>query len=192
MRLTADDLAGLGIALNEARWLGAELDEDRRLATITLATLSLPLAGPPPVDPRVQVLLSPVGRVVVVYTSHTGEVLPLELRDLRAVVESFGGQPVYGWEFIDVPLTIPGEVSRHVELGDGGLTHVLHLFQDGGPKGSLDLWLWFDELVFRSPRGESISPGDIIAGGRRWWDALHSGDPRVSGAGILPLKGNAG
>ena len=176
MRLTADDLAGLGVALNEARWLGAELDEDRRLATITLATLSLPPEGPPPVDPRVQVLISPVGRVVVVYTSHTGEVLPLELRDLRAVVESFGGQPVYAWEFIDVPLTIP----------------VLHLFQNGGPKGCLDLWLWFDELVFRSPTGESISLGDIIAGGRRWWDALYSGDPRVSGAGILPLKGNAG
>jgi hypothetical protein len=118
MCLTTEDVAGLGVALNEARWLGAEVDEDRRLAVVTLATLSLPPEGPAPEDPRVQVLLSSVGRVVGVHTSPTGEVLPLELRDLLAVVESFGGRPIYGWEFIDVPFREPAKVSCHAELGD--------------------------------------------------------------------------
>jgi hypothetical protein len=189
--LSPDEVAGLGVALNEAEWLGAEIDERRRLAGLTFSTLTLPPSGPPPDDRRVQILLEPVGRVVAVHTSPAGGVVPLRLNDLLPAVQSFGGCPIYGWEFIDVPFAEPSEKSCDVTLGPGGSRHVLHVFQESGDRGALQLWLWFDDLALRTPAGAPIALDEFIAGGRRWWDGFFAGDTRTSGEGMFPLKGDA-
>jgi hypothetical protein len=192
--LSADDKAGLGVAFNEARWLGAEVDLERRIAEVTLGVLRLPPAGEPREDPRVQVLLRPIGRVWARRTLPGGEVIPLELADLLPTVESFGGCPIYGWEFFDTSLPDLSKtgLSTRVELGNSGLTHSLYLFQAGGLNGNLDLWIWFDELIFQTPQGATVPLAEVIAGGKRWWDALHAGDPRTASACIFPIKGDAG
>lgn len=165
MTLSPDDAAGLGVATNEATWLGAEIGESRRLAGLTFSTLTPPLSGPPPEDTRVQVLLEPVGRVVAGHTSSAGDVVPLLLSDLPPAVQRFGGCPIYGWEFSDVPFTEPAERSCDVTLGPGGTTHVLHVFQEGGDQGSLQFRPWFDDLALRTPAGEPILLDEFIAAG---------------------------
>jgi hypothetical protein len=189
--LSDDDKAGLGVAFNEARWLSVAVDVARRSAVVTLAPLTLPPSGPPPDDRRILIVLEPVGRVRVRRVSAGGEVLPVPLAELSAVVESFGGLPIYGWEFIDteIPPLTPAELSADAVLGSDGHTHTLHVFQDAVHLG-LDLWLWFDVLECRTLGGEVLPLADVIAGGKRWWDGLFSGDPRTAGTGIVPLKGD--
>jgi hypothetical protein len=192
--LTPDEAAGLGVAFNEAAWLGAVIDVKDRLAAITLSLLTLPPAGPPPAERRIQVLLHPVGRVWVRRTSGDGEVLAMALSDLLPTVQSFRGGPIYGWEFFDtsIPALDPSQLSVREDFGADGLSHTLYLFQDDGRSGDLGVWIWFDELTLRTPEGTIVPTDEVVAGGRRWWDALYAGDPRTAGAGIHPLKGNPG
>ena len=63
MSLSLEQKNALGIALNEACLLGVEIDPKRRRAAITFQVLTLPSIGGAPSDRRVQLLLSPVGRV---------------------------------------------------------------------------------------------------------------------------------
>jgi hypothetical protein len=187
--LSRAEIDGLGVAFNEATWLEAEIDEARRIAAITLDCLTLPPEGPAPEDSRVQVLLRPVGRVCAVHLSPTGSVLPLVLSQLLPTVQSFGGMPIYGWQFVDVAFTQPAQCSLDLSLGSDGLTHNLYLFQEAGIPGDLDLWIWFDELSLHRADGTSVRLDDFIGGGRRWWDGLYAGDPRTAGKGVAPLKG---
>jgi len=54
MDLSEDQRHELNVALNEATLIGAEVDPQRRTASLTLAVLTLPPDdGPPPVDDRV-------------------------------------------------------------------------------------------------------------------------------------------
>ena len=48
--LSAEEIAGLGVALDEALLLALEIDSESRVAIITLAVFSLPPTGPPPED----------------------------------------------------------------------------------------------------------------------------------------------
>ena len=92
-------------------------------------------------------------------------------------------------QFIDVPFEPPAESSLDLTLsGPGGLLHNLMLFQEGGTNDELDLRIWFDELTVRRPDGEPIPLKEFSAGGRRWWDALHNGDPRTAGSEIVSAK----
>jgi hypothetical protein len=191
-----DDLrSGLGVALNEASLLGFEVDPDRRLAAATFDVLSLPKQGSAPEDRRVQFRFSPVGRVVASlrdgrWDDAEAEVVPFEIGDLLSVVQSFGGLPVYGWEFFDVDAAeLPRMRGRHSldwRSGQDGVSHSIHVFQEG-PR-FLDLIVWFDDFAIFTPDGTEIAIPDFIAGGVRWWDALHSGDSRADGFGIIPLS----
>jgi hypothetical protein len=187
--------AGLNVAINEGTLLGVEVSRARQMAAITLAVLSLPDGdGPPSADTRVSILLSPVGRVtaslrVTATEEVTAEPLPLYLESLLEVVRSFGGQPVYGWDFINSPQGLdasPGPISLDERLSDQGHENSITLFQ-GGPARSLVIRIWFGSLrVFSVSRGE-LPLSEFIAGGRRWWDAMYAGDPRTKGSGITPL-----
>ena len=104
-----------------------------------------------------------------------------------------GRQLVYGWEFLDVPPEKgfdlwADRISVDQRWEPDGMTHTLDLFQEGS--GHLDLRIWFDDLRISDPQGNEISFAEFTAGGRRWWDALHAGDPRAGGHGIVPLKGD--
>jgi hypothetical protein len=195
MEITDDQRQGLGVALNEATLFGVEVDAKRRVAALTFSVLALPDTGPPPDDSRIQFLLTPVGRVIASlrhgrWDNPTAPVEPFELDGMLSVVQSFGGLPIYGWEFIDTPLQnvdgYPDRLSLDVVLGEDGMSHSLRVFQDTSER-FLNVQIWFDDLLIRDPKGASISPDEFIAAGVRWWDGLYVGDPRTSGAGIFPI-----
>lgn len=50
----------------------------------------------------------------------------------------------------------------------------------------MDLRVWFSNLHIVRRTGEEIALPDFIEGGVRWWDGLHTGDPRTGGKGIVP------
>jgi hypothetical protein len=192
-----DQLDGLGVALNEATLLGLEVDPQRLVAAATFSVLTLPPDGPEPADPRRQFTFHPVGRVAASlrhgrWDDPTAPVEPFAVEQLLAVVQSFRGLPIYGWEFVDCEGDFSSWADR-LSLDFNGdpaaMDHSITLFQEGGTETKiLDIRLWFGEFEIRDALGQHISLDDFIAGGKRWWDALYSGDPRTSGHGILPAK----
>jgi len=186
---------GLGIALNEATWLGAEVDRARRMAALTFRVLTLPAEGREPSDTRLSLVLSPVGRIAASLRHGRGDdadarVEHFTLDALLGVVQSFGGLPIYGWEFFDqssfARWSAQLSLDEHLS-GDGGNSHSIDLFQDGGGR-QLDVRVWFDGLRILDPLGAELSVDEVIAGGSRWWDALNAGDPRTEGHALFPLK----
>jgi hypothetical protein len=194
MEISKEQTAGLGVALNEATLLGAEIDIDRRLAGITLSVLTLPLEGPPPLDSRIQMLLSPVGRVAAslrngLWNDPNAKVVRFEIDQLLEVVEGFK-EPIYGWKFFDVEDDFEewkDRLSFDRCLGEGGRCHSLSLFQEGADR-HLDLCIWFDDMEIRDASGRVLQLNEFIAGGERWWNAMSEGDARTEGAGIYPSK----
>jgi hypothetical protein len=196
MELSPQTKDGLGVAFNEATLLGAELRQSDRVAGVTLALLSLPEAGAPPQDSRVQLRLAPVGRVAAslrlgAWNDPRSQVVPFAIEDLLKTVQSFAGLPIYGWKFFDVLDKDPSNWLDRLSLdwtsGTDGQAHTLQLFQEGQGR-HLDLCIWFDRLQILSPAGDELDVNDVIAGGRRWWDALYANDPRATGRGIVPLR----
>lgn len=121
-------------------------------------------------------------------------VTPLRLEDLDATVRSFGGCPVYGWEFIDPPgeswLGWRHRLSVDASFGDDVPGHVMELFQEGSAElRHFDLRVWFGQIKITTPDGLDIPAADFVASGVRWWDGLYSGDSRIGGKGIFPLRG---
>lgn len=194
MKLSEEQCAELDVAFNEATLLGVEVHPERRIAALTLSVLTLPKSGPAPQDPRVQVLLSAVGRVAAslrngAWNDPDAEVVPFSLDQLLEVVQSFNGQDIYGWEFFNVHeanLQKWGDrLSLDWKSGEDGRTNSLVVFQDPGNR-ILDLCLWFDRIQIRSPQGREIPIQEFMEGGQRWWEAMRAGDPRTRGSGIVP------
>ena len=196
-QLSKEQISGLGVAFNEARLLGAELDVTRSLCGITLSVLSLPAEGPALNDSRLQILLAPVARLCAslrhgCWNDDTAQVENFPISELLPKIQSFGGQPIYGGEFIDLDKAVSDYWSDRLSLdwqGDpNAQTHTLTLFQECyAPERTLDLKIWFRDISFFRPTGEKIEIEDVIAGGKRWWDGMYSGDSRTSGMGIGPL-----
>ena len=195
MRLSDDAIHGLNVALNEATWLGLSVDTEGARAAATLAVLSLPESGPAPEDRRVQLLMQPVGRIAASYrqgrwNDDTASVLPLTLAELeRLTVERT--MPVYGWDFLnqeerDPVATWPQPLSLDVTLDADACSISLDLHHD--TDNFLAVRLWFDDFRILTPNRGQLELSAFIQGGRRWWDGLHSGDPRTEGFGIVPLK----
>jgi len=123
--------------------------------------------------------------------------IPVAPNELLDTVRSFGGLPVYGWEFLDVHeremaqwgdrLSLDWRSPSGAHPPGCGLSHSLLLFQDGGDR-HLDLCVWFDEIEARKPDGMPMPLAELAAGGRRWWDALNTRDPRTADTGIFPLQ----
>ena len=196
MSLSQNQIHGLGTALNEATLLGAEVSQERRLAAATFAVLTLPESGPSPQDRRVQLLFHNVGRVAASlrlgrWDNANAPKQDFALEQLLSVVQSFGGLPVYGWEFFDIHDKSFPEWSDRLSLDfiapDSKPRHSVTLFQEGDNR-HLDICIWFDEFSVHSPSGVSIAVDEFIAGGKRWWDAFYKGDERTSGSGMYPIK----
>jgi len=191
MELSPEQIRDFGVALNEANLVDLEVDASARRAVVTLAVLSLPAGGgPEPADRRVQLVLARLGRIAASLRQDGAPVAPLGLDRLHAAVAGFGQQPIYGWEFLDVPEESGfagwcDRLSLDWQAAPGGLSHTLDLFQ-GADRRRLDVRLWFDELRILGPAGTEIDLDDFTAGGVRWWDALYAGDERTRGHGIVP------
>jgi hypothetical protein len=188
--LAAEDVDGLNVAVNEARLLGIEVDLARKRAIVELSVLTLPESGPAPQDPVRVLHLSPVGRVVIGFSAN-GVIQRVASEELSDLVHSFGGQPIYGWEFFGSgtsDLDPVQRVSRDLRLGEVGLSWKVQLFQESTAGRHLEVCLWFDELHVTDASGSEIGLTDFIAGGKRWWDGAFAGDPRTRDGGIEPLK----
>jgi hypothetical protein len=192
--LTPEHIEGLSVALNESTLLNVEVRSAQRLAEVTLRLLSLPEAGPMPDDPRVRFNLREVSRVAAslrhgAWNDTTARVEPFSIDQLPQVVESFGGLAVYGWEFFDLAHHDPSWEER-LSLDWRGARapngHSVHLFQEGTGR-HLDLSIWFRDLTCSTPVGTDLALEDVIAAGRRWWDAFHAHGPRTQGTGLVPL-----
>jgi len=196
MNLTEEIKAGLNIALNEATLLGVEVSPHRRIAGATLSVLTLPEAGPSPDDSRRQFLFQPVGRIAASlrlghWDDPKATVIPFTIEELLERVKSFGGLPIYGWKFFDLYVTDLPRWADRLSLdwrgGDNGLCHSISLFQWRADR-HLALCIWFDNLTIRDPLGHELALEEVVAGGRRWWDAFYAQDPRTTGRGMYPLK----
>jgi hypothetical protein len=200
MDLSEEQRHDLNVALNEATLIGAEVNPENRVASLTLAVLTLPPDdGPPPEDERVQLVLGPVGRLAGSLRNGRWDdagaaVEEFALDQLLEVVMSFKGLAVYGWEFVDRPerdnfASWSNRLSLDWRSEPDGVSHTLDLFQDANDR-HLDLRIWFDEARVFTPEHEEIALDDFAAGGVRWWDGLYANDPRTAGHGIAPLAGN--
>jgi len=117
--------------------------------------------------------------------------IPVAAGEILRVVQSFGGLPIYGWEFFD---TADVEVQRWGDrlsldwrVGADGTSHSVRFFQEGVDR-HLDLIVWFDEFVVRDSAGFEISIPEFVGAGKRWWDAFNSDDPRTQGLGMSRLS----
>ncbi len=197
--ISEEDRDGLNIALNEATWIGISVDTTARRARLLLDVLSLPQDGPAPPECPVVLTLDRVSRIAASlrkgrWDDAEAQVTPLALDDLDAAVRSFGGCPIYGWEFFDPPaeswLHWRERLSLDARLAREESPHVIDLFQEGGSAEPrhLDLRIWFELLRVTTPDERDIPLSGFIASGVRWWDGLHSGDHRTGGKGIFPLR----
>jgi hypothetical protein len=155
--ITARDVAGLNTALNEATWTGLTVDATARRADLLLDVLSLPPRGPATPENLVVLSLGQVSRIAVSLRDGWRDdaeaaVTPLELQDLDAAVRSFGGCPLYGWEFVDPPeeswSSWRHRLSLDARLGGDVPAHVLEVFQasEAGTPRHLDLRAWFGQI----------------------------------------------
>lgn len=196
MKLDDQQRQGLNTLLNEADLLGFEVGPESKIGTATFNVLTLPEAGPAPKDSRYQMLFYPVKRVVASLRqteceSECEAVKTFPLDELLSVVQSFGGQPIYGWSFFDVHektlAQMAGAVSLDWRSGDESMCHSISVFQEGEGR-QLDLCVWFDSLAIRNPNGEKVPLDAAIAGAERWWNAMYAGDARTDGRGIVPAS----
>lgn len=185
----------IGVALNEARWLDVQVDRRRFEVLFLFHVLSLPEEGPEPKDPRAVLRCWGASRLAVSLRAGALEdpdaaVVPLRLEDLSKAVRSFGALPIYGWEFVDPPEAYTrrwaDQLSLEVRLAEPSRDeHRLYVFQAAEDR-CLELCVSFEDLTVTDGKGRPVGLHDFAEGGRRWWGALHAGDPRVQGHGIIP------
>jgi hypothetical protein len=189
-------LAGdLGVALNEASLAGLEYSAKDNVAAATFVCLTLPADGPEPADSRRQFIFHRVGRIAASlrlgrWDDVDAAVEPFQVSDLLPVVQSFGCQPIYGWEFFNVHKKELSQWGKSLSLDlrpdNGSMKNSISLFQEAAKCDKhLDLCLWFESFAIRDANGNDIALDDFIAGGVRWWEAMHAGDKRTEGHGIV-------
>jgi len=106
MKIPDQTSKSIGVALNEATLLGMEWDADRSLVWSTFSILTLPESGSEPEDKRTVLAFENVGRLAMSYrkghwNDYDAEVVEFEENKILEIIQSFGGQPIYGWEFIN-------------------------------------------------------------------------------------------
>lgn len=197
MRIDDDTAAEIGIALNEATLLGAEYVSDINMLFTTFAVLTLPDDhSSEPTDPRRQIIFTDIGRIAaalrnVRWNDYSASAITFEVSDLLSIVQSFGGQPIYGWDFINNDDQAFDNWKDRLSLDfmptNGCRDNRIMLFQeDATVDRHLDVWVWFGDLIIRDASGSRIPLSDFIAGGKRWWDAFNANDPRTQGHGMFP------
>jgi hypothetical protein len=199
MRLTDDIINGLGVAFNEADVLGVEFDRKRNLIGCTFRPVTLDKDGNVPDDRRVQIILKPVGRIIASlrlgnWDNQEAEVEKFEPEHLLEKVQSFGGLPIYGWEFFNCGEKGFENWKNRLSFDwtstiNTGLTNTFDIFQEGHER-HLDIRIWFDELLIFNAKNEQIEVSDFIASGQRGWDAIYAGNPKTNDLGIIPMNGD--
>lgn len=192
--LSPDLIAATNVALNEADLVSIRPSVSDRTVEVWVRTLNLHANGAPQEDPVFRLCFTDVERIAISLRAGRWDDLdaPVEevvVEDLDTVVQSFGGLPIYGWEFIDPSdddwSRWSGRLSADELWGRDEGAHVVSLFQEGHDR-HLDVRVWFDDLKILDRVGIVIDSEEFAAGGVRWWDAMYLGDPATHGHGIYP------
>jgi hypothetical protein len=92
---------------------------------------------------------------------------------LLSTVQSFGGELIYGWQFINKEDSgfsdWKNRLSLDLRIESGSLENRLILFQEGATSTRhLDMWIWFGGILIRDASGNTIDQTDFFAGGKCW------------------------
>jgi len=199
MEISKELATKLGTALNESSIVGMEYSKTKNTVAITFSVLALPESGAEPEDPRLLFVFYNIGRIAASlrhgnWDDDDAPIETFEIEKLLSVVQSFGCQSIYGWEFFNVH---EGEMkqwgnrlSLDLKIKKGSMENSIYLFQEGiSGKRHLDICIWFEYFRIFNAQYNEISQDDFIAGGIRWWDAMYSGDQRTANHGIYPATG---
>lgn len=191
MEWTEQLRAGLDVAINEADLSALRINERTGEVHLLFVVLTLPENGPEPDDRRRVLALSGCSRLVATLreAGRRGQerIAALRLGALPGAVRDFGSQPVSGWEFFDLePVVSEAPVSLELDMNRGRGDHSIDLvLSDAFDRHHrLDFRIEFDELSVFDGDEQQVELDDFVAGGRRWWQALRDGDPRVQDHGI--------
>jgi hypothetical protein len=115
----------------------------------------------------------PFGRIAVRHTLD-GEVLPVRLDGIDAVLDQFAVKYMDDWDIVDPPKEerlrwIRQQLSLDASLGDEG-QHLIELWHDELPQHGLDIGVWFDRLYVLDRELNSVTPAMITAWRQRWHD----------------------
>jgi len=194
----------LNVALNEADWIYAHVRANDCFAELGFRVLTLPEEGSEPDEHgrMLRLCLTQVGRVAASlrqgrWDDDSAQVTEFGIDELDDIVSSFGGQPIYGWKFVDSSdeswRDWQDRLSLDLVFEAGATTHTLSLFQDidGDSARHLDVCIWFGDAAAHDYDNRPISLVEVAASGQRWWDAFFAKSDRVKGHGMAPLKPDA-
>jgi hypothetical protein len=186
----------IGLALNEATLLGVEFDKEESSVFCTFAVIALDKDGEVPADNRLLFIFKPVGRFVASYRNghwddKDATVNKIQPTDIFEVVQSFKGQAIYGWDFVNCGDenfdNWKDRLSFDYSLGENiGLTNTIDLFQEDGVK-HFDFRIWFDDFEIFAPTREVVELETFINNGKRGWDAIIDSNEKVGSFGIFPV-----
>jgi hypothetical protein len=189
----------IDVAFNEATLFDVALRRDKREIALGFEVLTLPEGAGGSGHASVTLVLEGVTGVVASFrrgrwNDEDAEVVPLTADEIPAVVASFGGQPIYGWEFFDQPegswARWQNRLSLEAHWNACRAAHSLRVFQESlqGPARHLDLGFWFERIEVRDVDDRALDLEEFTLGGRRWSDAMIAGDERTKQSGIVPLR----
>jgi hypothetical protein len=191
-----DDLRNkIGVALNEATMLGVEFDEEKNLISCSFAVVAMDKDGDVPADNRLLFVFKPIGRFVAsfrngLWNDKDATVNKIQPTDILKVVQSFQGQAIYGWDFVNCGDndfdTWKDRLSFDYSTGTNiGLTNTIDLFQEDGEK-HLDFRIWFDDLEIFTPKFDKVELQTFLDNGKRGWDAVYENNKKMNDFGIIP------
>jgi hypothetical protein len=134
----------------------------------------------------------PAGRIAVRHTLD-GEVLPVGLDGIDAVLDQFAVKFMDDWDVVDPPKEerlrwTGGQLSLDERFGDED-QHVIELWQDERPRHGLDIGVWFSQLYVLDRQLNPVSPAMISAWRQRWDDdAIALAGPRKSVSIDIPRE----
>lgn len=188
MNYSKEILDRLGRGLNEAELLGAEFDFERELLACTFNPIVVDINGKIPEDRRIQLILRNVKRIVSSlrnsdWDDDRQQAETFELSELLSVVNSFGGLPIYGWEFFNCGedgfkrwedrLSFDWRNQQY-----NGKENTFDFFQEGH-KRHLDIRVWFEEIHLFDSTSKKIEFKSFMDASDRGWRALKL-NPEVS------------
>lgn len=184
-----------GVALNEATLLDVQLDSENAIVKCILRVVTVDKNGKVPDDNTAVFTFSPVGRLITSlrhghWQDENARVQAFAPHELSAIIQSFNGQSIYGWEFFNLGSKAIEDWVNKLSLdyrsnnGDG-ISNTIDLFQEEGVSRHLDLRIWFDNLIIHDPIGNHIDLETFFENGRRAWDSIFDGKDQTSGFGIV-------
>ncbi len=164
---TSDVVAAVGRHLQGSRLVGVELDTKFRVAAVTVE-LASPIGDVDPADPRVQVLLHPVGRTAAsLRVDVEGRWAPrtFALEQLPDVAAAFDGEELHGPVFGREPGADWGAVRAldgRAQVADGHLHRAIFEAEVPGDR-AFGFFATFDTVEIRDEAQRQLDPHGLRA-----------------------------